>query len=66
MIEARGIAETDGVGGRKQAERGVRANNPTLVEKRKAAGRFQTRWITNITSGRPASYSSNTSATLFW
>ena len=24
-----------------------------------------TRWITNITSGRPASYSSNTSATLF-
>ena len=58
VIEAGGVAEADGVGGREQAEGRVRPDHPVLVEQRQLAATSSTRWITNITSGRPASYSS--------
>ena len=41
VIEARRIAEADGVGGGEQAEGRMRADDPALVEQRQAAGRFQ-------------------------
>ena len=60
-IEAGGVAETDG-GGRKQANAGC--GRITLFWSSKVRRPdISIRWITNITSGRPASYSSNTSAT---
>jgi hypothetical protein len=60
------VAQPDRVGGGEQAEGRVRPHHATLVEQREPAGRFSTRWITNMTSGRPASYSSKQSATLCW
>ena len=41
VIEAGGVAEADGVGGREQPERRMRADHAALVEQREAAGRFQ-------------------------
>ena len=58
VIEAGRVAEADRIGGGEQPEGGMRTNDPVLIEKREAAGGFRTRWMTNITSGRPASYSS--------
>ena len=39
------------------------ADHPVLIQERQLASASRTRWITNITSGRPTSYSSNTRAT---
>ncbi len=41
VIEARRVAEADGVGGREQAERRMRLDHLVLVEQRQPAGRFQ-------------------------
>src|SRR5690606_23667804 len=41
VVEAGRIAEADRVGGREQAEGGVRTDNAALVEQRQAAGGFQ-------------------------
>ena len=41
LIKARGVAQTDRIGGRKQAEVGVRMNHPALVQQRELALRFE-------------------------
>ncbi|MCY1300033.1 hypothetical protein D9M70_495910 [compost metagenome] len=41
VVEAGGVAEADGVGGRKQAEGRVRTDDAALVEQRQAAGGFE-------------------------
>src|SRR4029078_7577487 len=66
VIEARGIAQTNGVGRGEQPECRVRTDDAALVSSVGRPRDSSTRWITNITSGRPASYSSKHSATLFW
>ena len=63
VIEAGGVAEADRVGGREQAEGRMRLGSPWFWSSRVSLpSTSSTRWITNITSGRPASYSSNTRA----
>ena len=62
VIEAGGVAEADRVRGREQAEGRVRPDHRFWSSRVSLPSTSSTRWITNITSGRPASYSSNTSA----
>jgi hypothetical protein len=41
VIEARGVAEPDRIGGREQAERGMRSDHPALIEQGQTAGGLQ-------------------------
>ena len=56
------VAQTHGVGGREQPENGFGVMTSFWSSSVSLPSASSTRWMTNITSARPASYSSKTMA----